>query len=370
MGEEAVTRPVPHHGPMDQASLWFTDKQADENADQVQKKRLLYEQRSCKAEDDKAFIFDWFTPPTRAEKSTVDIVKPCMFTFLDFGANVGDSLGKLIDAGVDARCTGRYSVVDGKMLASSAPENKLTIWTREMMEKFSATHVKQRKGQVSTGFAQPENYCYFGVEGNPVFTAQLKELQQRVLQSTPRPVRSAHFFTETVASGAGDGPTVLYLDTVNGKNNFFGSSLLPDHTDVRNSAVAGKPMSAPVQGVTLSTMLKQTVKHQAGAHIIIKIDIEGAEYAVLNEAYDSGALCDCVATGVRVDIRVEIHPKVRIFDGGQQLVVAAVMACLTCILFCRKPLVRMLILIVSSIKCGKGYRLVASTLALRVMLAR
>ena len=43
---------------------------------------------------------------------------------------------------------------------------------------------------------------------------------------------------------------------------------------------------------------------------MIKMDIEGAEYKLLNEAYDSNALCECAQHGVRIDLRVEIHPKV------------------------------------------------------------
>lgn len=46
---------------------------------------------------------------------------------------------------------------------------------------------------------------------------------------------------------------------------------------------------------------------------MIKMDIEGAEYKLLNEAYDSNALCECAQHGVRVDLRVEIHPKVSEF---------------------------------------------------------
>lgn len=314
-----VPRLVPHHEPFDQVSFWFSDKQATENAVSVQEKRQLFEQTSCKATDGTAVI-DLYTPPVRHAEgtSTANKIKPCMFTFLDFGANVGDSLGKLIDAGLSANnCTlrYRYDVGEGKItrtISTTSPENKLTTWTREMMGKFYATHTGRKGKELRRAVAQPENYCYFGIEGNPVFTARLKLLQQRVLQSIPRPVRCAHIFTETVVSGAEDGPIILFLDTVNKKNNFFGSSLLPNHTDVRNSAVKGELVAAPVQGVTLSNFLKQTVKHQAGAHVLIKIDIEGAEFAVLNEAYDSGALCDCVASGVRIDMRVEIHPKVHI----------------------------------------------------------
>jgi hypothetical protein len=40
------------------------------------------------------------------------------------------------------------------------------------------------------------------------------------------------------------------------------------------------------------------------------MDIEGAEYALLNEAFDSGALCNTTARAVRVDIIVEVHGEV------------------------------------------------------------
>lgn len=303
---------VPYHGPLhlNTTTSRFSDKQATANAALVQEKRVVYERKMCKAKDEDEV--DWFLPPEETSKSSHRVNKPCLYALLDLGANVGDSLGKFIDAGISSECTGRYSLSEGRIRASTEPPNMLTNWTRTMMEQFAVTHAPSRKGEpTAKGMAYPENYCYVGVEGNPAFTNRLKILQDRILSTSPRPLRHVHFFTETVATGEGDGPTRLYLDTVNGKNNFFGSSLLSEHTDVRRSAVQGKPVAAAVHGVTLSTMLKQTVKRQAGAHVIIKIDIEGAEYALLNEAFNSGVLCDFVASGVRVDVRVEIHPKVR-----------------------------------------------------------
>jgi hypothetical protein len=41
---------------------------------------------------------------------------------------------------------------------------------------------------------------------------------------------------------------------------------------------------------------------------MVKLGIEGVEYALLNEAYDTGILCDYVAEAVRVDLLVETHP--------------------------------------------------------------
>jgi Methyltransferase FkbM domain len=315
-----LPRYVPYHGPTIRRSKassasWFNEKQAKENSMAVQEKRRRYYDKSCRASN--GTEMDWFTPPQMPVDDTTALTasKPCMFTLIDLGANVGDSLGKFIDAGIDPQCTGRYSVTEGRVRSARDDSvHELTAWTRKVMEQFAASHVHRHLDETEAKlFAQPENYCYVGVEGNPAFTKRLLELQQRVLLTTPRPLRSVRFLTETVSTGAGDGPTQLYLDTVNVQNNFFGSSLLPEHTDVRRSAAVngGTPVSVPVNGITLSTLLKETVVRHAGAHVILKIDIEGAEYGLLNEAYNSGVLCDYAASGVRIDARVEIHPKVR-----------------------------------------------------------
>jgi Methyltransferase FkbM domain len=315
-----LQRYVPYHGPTirrsnSSSASWFNEKQAKENAMAVQEKRRRYHDKSCRASN--GTELDWFSPPTPPADHTTAVTasQPCMFTLIDLGANVGDSLGKFIDAGINAECTGRYSVAAGRVRSMSDDSvHDLTAWTRKVMEQFAASHVHRHLDDTEAkAYAQPENYCYVGVEGNPSFTKRLLELQQRVLLTTPRPLRSVRFMTETVGTGAGDGPTKLYLDTVNAQNNFFGSSLLPEHTDVRRSATAngGTPVSVPVNGITLSTLLKETVVRHAGSHVILKIDIEGAEYSLLNEAYNSGVLCDYAASGVRIDARVEIHPKVR-----------------------------------------------------------
>jgi hypothetical protein len=227
-------------------------------------------------------------------------------------------LGKLIDAGLDDthdRC--HFDIETGAIIAKSGTEkrgnNKLTLWTRQRMEQYWSTHHSSSSNnnkKHSKRPAQPELYCYYGVEGNPVFTDRLVALEHRVMaQLRPRLVRSVYYFTETVASGGGDGPMTLYLDTVNKDHNYFGSSLLSTHTDVRISIKAGDGTltGVPVTGRTLSTLLQKTLLHQAGAHVLIKIDIAGAEYALLNAA--KACLCDTVAHGVRVDVRVEIHPK-------------------------------------------------------------
>jgi hypothetical protein len=84
--------------------------------------------------------------------------------------------------------------------------------------------------------------------------------------------------------------------------NFFRSSILSSHADVkRSSKKTGELTGVSVMGVTLATLLKKTV--ESGGHVMIKIDIEGAEYELLEEAVNSNIFCNLVQEmGVRVDI--------------------------------------------------------------------
>ncbi len=208
-------------------------------------------------------------------------------------------MGKFIDAGFPTDCTGlervngraHYDLDKGKMTLYDGNITDLTDTVRNCLKEQSR---------------YPEEYCYVGVEGNPVFTSKLKALEARVRGTMPKPIRSAHFYTETVAAGI-DGPTVLYLDTVNTKQNFWGSSVVRTHADVQKSAAenGNAPVEAKVSGLTLTTLMKRSVKREKGAHVVIKIDIEGGEYAVMNEAIET--LCDFTTAGVRVDLILELH---------------------------------------------------------------
>jgi len=79
----------------------------------------------------------------------------------------------------------------------------------------------------------------------------------------------------------------------------------------------GEVVSADVQGIALSTLVKRTAlaykpgatpEEQTGGHIIIKMDVEGAEYQVFKEVAASGALCDLAKKGNQVVMIVEYHP--------------------------------------------------------------
>lgn len=139
------------------------------------------------------------------------------------------------------------------------------------------------------------------------------------MRSSPRPVRLAHFWTSTVAAGS-NGPAILYLDTRNVEKNFWGSSILASHTDVQASAASsGNLVETPVEGKTLTTILQETVIGVPGSHVIIKMDVEGAEYAVLNEAFDSGILCNLTDAAVRVDILAELHQRVGLYAANHAM---------------------------------------------------
>jgi hypothetical protein len=152
---------------------------------------------------------------------------------------------------------------------AAANENASTEWTSPQARKQS-----KRIGRD----LYPEDCCYYGVEGNPLFTQRLIDLEELVGRSTPRPLRRAHFFTETVGTNV-DRPATLYLYTVNTEKNFGGSSIHAQNKDVQRSAAKAtdnKPVAVNVTGITLTTLVQQTTLKQAGNHLLIKMDIEGA----------------------------------------------------------------------------------------------
>jgi hypothetical protein len=187
-----------------------------------------------------------------------------------------------------------------------------------------------------------------------------------------------HIHTESVVA-AQDGPTKLYLDKLSVKQNvskkiqflvvpfygntfnslsssaspslslfflfgatsihvqFWGSSILSSQQDAIKSGKAlndGQVFSADVQGIRLSTLVKNTMlpfrtqkdgidnNHNdnkndskngggGGGLLIIKMDVEGAEYQVLKEVAASGVLCDYIRLGNnnRVYFIVEYHNR-------------------------------------------------------------
>lgn len=75
-------------------------------------------------------------------------------------------------------------------------------------------------------------------------------------------------------------------------------------------------MSADVHGIALSTLVKNTMlpfkkdatdDEKQGGLLMVKIDVEGAEYQVVKEVASSGVLCEYVKMGNKVVLIVEYH---------------------------------------------------------------
>jgi len=232
-------------------------------------------------------------------------VKRCKNVFLDFGSNIGDSMGKFIDAnllGCEKNNEGvRYDVTDRDFVVG----------------KYNKISTSFSNAAKVNGLA-PNHFCLYGVEGNPAFTDRLKKMEDDIMSMSPRPVKNIHMLTEHVGMGV-DGPTKLYLDTVNVKENFWGSSVLQSHQDVQKSAAENKGdgvTAADVEGITLTTLMDKgllafspnaTPEDKEGGTLIVKIDIEGGEYDLMSEVAESLKLCEYKAMGNEVILIVEYH---------------------------------------------------------------
>lgn len=262
-----------------------------------------------------------FTMPTSRtplprDASDPRTVKRCTNVVMDFGANIGDTSGHVIDTGLigcqrnnKGAKDPHFDVIDKQIKDPQRGRNRITKGLIKMMTSANGDLVG------------PEDYCYYGVEGNPVFTDRLQELEDFVMAIRPRPIQHMHFFTESVGAGE-DGMTKLYLDTVNGKENFWGSSIMKGHQDVRKSAEAGNTtadeLGADVMGYTLGTLMRKTLKafdpeatpeEKTGGHFLLKVDIEGGEYPLLHQAADEGTLCEYTKMGNKADLVIEYHSQ-------------------------------------------------------------
>ena len=78
----------------------------------------------------------------------------------------------------------------------------------------------------------------------------------------------------------------------------------------------GNVFSADVNGITLTTVIESTMtalgedppaEDKTGGILIVKMDVEGAEYQVLKEVSSSGVLCKLTELGNKVVLVVEYH---------------------------------------------------------------
>jgi hypothetical protein len=265
--------------------------------------------------------------------SPENLIQRCPFIFLDLGSGVGDSIGKFIEAGFvgckndnfeslnfDPMHFDTKTGVVGEEIGKRDGEidEELTEWIKNRMLNYHEDN-------------GPEDYCVYGVEGNPLLKPDLTKLERHINRMDPRPLRHLHFFTDTVVFDQDNTKKQFFVDTVHHSELFPGSSLFFNHKHVRESRLRHKDsIEHTVDTMTLSSLMKQTLSYydedtfsesnitnpylnfegfekKTPQHLLLHVDIEGAEFQVLNEIKDSGLLCDFARDGNFVDIFVSYH---------------------------------------------------------------
>lgn len=105
------------------------------------------------------------------------------------------------------------------------------------------------------------------VEANPRFDAPLKNIQA----AFPGLVEA----DASTAAYACEGFTSFYLDTVNHDHDYWGSSMAPTHPDVQKSGQ--QKVTVPTLNLN-KILMQETIPED---WVIVKMDIEGAEFDVL-----------------------------------------------------------------------------------------
>lgn len=138
----------------------------------------------------------------------------------------------------------------------------------------------------------------YAFEANPTFNSILIETKNEVVLNG----HTVNLFNET-AAWIYDGTIVFYLDTVNTDRNFWGSSLNKKHPDVVKSGI--NVTSVTVKCVDIARLIKQ---YKVEDIIVLKVDIEGAEYDLLMDFFkkDVFKLIDYIA--------VEFHPYIPVYS--------------------------------------------------------
>jgi len=254
-------------------------------------------------------------------------IRICPYLFIDLGSGVGNSVEQFIDSGLvgcqrpeefpSLSFDPMHFHIDG--ILQIASENRDDTSNREFKN-----WVQDRIQNFDPSFG-PEDYCVYGLEGNPLLKSKLKRLENNIAKMNPSPLRHLHFLTQKVAGG--DSKRPIFIDQAHAEDNFPGSSLFFNHLHVRMSKDQyGKISEYPVESLSLTSLMKRTLAYyNCGSvseaqsdcnnegdsrkknHLIINIDVEGSEFKILNEAKDSGILCNLALDGNVVDIFVEYH---------------------------------------------------------------
>jgi FkbM family methyltransferase len=161
------------------------------------------------------------------ENPSFVLTRPKQFVYIDLGANTGDSVYNFFN------------------VQSNYPKI------------------------LNTTEVEKNDWVVFAFEANPQFNNQLDAMKNKL----ENPKRKINLYKST-AAWIYNGNITFYLDTVNKGNNFWGSSLDPTHPDV----VASNKTKINVPCVDIADVLQKFNKQDT---IVLKIDIEGAEYDLL-----------------------------------------------------------------------------------------
>jgi len=125
------------------------------------------------------------------------------------------------------------------------------------------------------------------VEANPRFNVPLKQLEASYPGSVHNKASTAAYMCEA--------QTTFYLDTANHEENYWGSSMSSKHVDAQGGKT---PVTVPTLNV-LKVLYESTIPSD---FVILKMDIEGAEWDVLP------CLSKSPVANLIDRLMVEVHP--------------------------------------------------------------
>lgn len=210
---------------------------------------LLYRFRNEEPE------FEFTVPANMTDKSK--------FVFFDLGANKGDSLANFFGLETSGGGGNINSIIPKKFIQNN----------------FWIAHV---------------------YEANPFFDSRLLAVKKRI------PSRHKVFMNNRTAAWIYDGEIEFYLDTFAEAFDSLGSSIKREHKDAARSNFT----KIAVKCHRISRILKQYSKDD---FIIMKIDIEGAEYELFIDFLQQGVL------GLIDYIALEYHDFVQVFKTADEV---------------------------------------------------
>ena len=176
-------------------------------------------------------------------------------TFIDVGANQGDTLAALYAS----------SAVDGLF----SPVLRLS----------GSTHT-------------PRSFCTYSFEANPMWSTALLERAQAVLPNVSAHGGSLTVCTETAVTAGDAGPEVtLYVDPrLNAGSATIVSEKMNIPKHARREVVPTLDLPRWLANHTRAKVRRRVIGGMLPP-VILKMDIEGAEYSIMRELVSSGFMC-------------------------------------------------------------------------------